>query len=94
MKLMRTVHVMIHGTVQGVWFRANTEKQALKRDLVGWVRNTVNGEVEAVFQGDDDVVEDMIKWCRRGSPLSKVEKVEKTEMKIDDSLQSFKVRYD
>ena len=91
---MRTVHVMIHGTVQGVWFRANTEKQALKRDLVGWVRNTVNGEVEAVFQGDDDVVEDMIKWCRRGSPLSKVEKVEKTEMKIDDSLQSFKVRYD
>ncbi len=55
---MRTVHVMIHGTVQGVWFRANTEKQALKRDLVGWVRNTVNGEVEAVFQGDDDVVEE------------------------------------
>ena len=94
MKLMRTVHVMIHGTVQGVWFRANTEKQALKRDLVGWVRNTVNGEVEAVFQGDDDVVEDMIKWCHQGSPLSKVEKVEKTEMKIDDSLQSFKVRYD
>ena len=91
---MRTVHVMIHGTVQGVWFRANTEKQAMKRDLVGWVRNTVDGEVEAVFQGDDDAVEDMIKWCHRGPPLSMVEKVEKTNRKFDDSLQSFKVRYD
>ena len=61
-------HVIVHGRVQGVGFRAFVEHAALKRGLEGWVRNRRDGSVEAVFAGEEGMVADMVEACR-GGPL-------------------------
>jgi acylphosphatase len=61
-------HVIVHGRVQGVGFRAYVELEALRRGLEGWVRNRRDGSVEAVFAGEEKVVANMIEACRRGPP--------------------------
>jgi acylphosphatase len=65
-------HLFISGRVQGVFFRDSTRKEALKRGITGWVRNLPDGRVEAVFEGDKEMVEDMIRWCHRGPEMAKV----------------------
>lgn len=63
---IRTVHVRIEGRVQGVSYRAWTERKATELGLNGWVRNRSDGSVEAVFQGAPATVDAMIDACRRG----------------------------
>jgi acylphosphatase len=72
----RTCHVLIHGRVQGVSFRAWTQHQAVLHGLKGWVRNRRDGTVEAVFSGPGNLVEVMLKACQEGPAGSRVEKVE------------------
>ncbi len=72
----RTSHVLIHGRVQGVSFRAWTQHQAELHGLKGWVRNRRDGTVEAVFTGPGNLVEVMLKACHQGPAGSRVEKVE------------------
>jgi len=86
-------HVLISGRVQGVWFRANTKKKAEQLGLKGWVRNTNNGCVEAVFQGDEKKVNEMINWCHQGPPLSKVEKVDVTKKQSIDIFEDFRIKH-
>ncbi len=71
-----TTHIRIHGRVQGVFYRQWTMTEARARGLSGWVRNRVDGTVEAVFKGEPSVVADMVQACRRGSPRAFVTKVE------------------
>lgn len=66
------MRVRIEGRVQGVWFRAWTVEQARSRQLRGWVRNRLDGSVEALFAGTEDAVEEMIRACHRGSQASEV----------------------
>ena len=75
----RRVHVWITGRVQGVFFRAYTRDAAQLIGVTGWVRNLPDGRVEAVFEGVSDKVERMIEWCREGSPMSRIERVELLE---------------
>jgi acylphosphatase len=69
------VHLVVHGRVQGVGYRAFVEREAKLRDLHGWVRNCRDGTVEALLAGDAPVVEDMIAVCRRGPLGSRVDAV-------------------
>jgi acylphosphatase len=69
------VRVVVSGEVQGVYFRASTEDEARSRGLTGWVRNNRDGEVEAVFEGEQAAVEAMIAWCHRGPPAARVKTV-------------------
>lgn len=71
-------HVFVSGTVQGVFFRANTREAARERSVDGWVRNREDGRVEAVFEGPESAVEEMVKWCHEGSPRATVTDVEVT----------------
>jgi acylphosphatase len=87
------VHVIISGRVQGVWFRANTKQKAEQLGLTGWVRNTSDGCVEAVFEGEEKTVKEMIQWCRKGPALAKVEKVEVKNQNLTDGFDNFSVRY-
>ncbi|MFZ0942754.1 MAG: acylphosphatase [Syntrophobacteraceae bacterium] len=75
----RRVHVWITGRVQGVFFRAYTRDAAQLIGVTGWVRNLPDGRVEAVFEGVSDKVERMIEWCREGSPMSRIERVDLLE---------------
>lgn len=72
---MKSTIVRISGRVQGVWFRAWTEKQAVALGLDGWVRNREDATVEALFSGDDAKVDQMIAACHEGPPDSRVEDV-------------------
>lgn len=73
---MRTVRVRISGRVQGVFFRATCARLADELGLSGWVRNRPDGDLEAVFQGPDQAVEDMVAWCREGPPHAQVDAVD------------------
>jgi acylphosphatase len=70
--------VVVHGSVQGVFFRAETRDRARSLAVAGWVRNAPDGTVEAAFEGDDERVESMVEWCRRGPGGARVEQVEVT----------------
>lgn len=87
------VHVVISGRVQGVWFRATTKQKAEQLGLTGWVRNTPDGCVETVFEGEETLVNKMIEWCHRGPPLSKVENVEVKKQEPTNSFDGFSVKY-
>ena len=69
-------HVFVSGKVQGVYYRANTRDTARERGVDGWVKNLADGRVEAVFEGPEDAVEEMIEWCHTGSPAAEVDDVE------------------
>jgi acylphosphatase len=72
-------HVLIHGRVQRVGFRAWTEHMALQRGLEGWVRNRADGSVEAVFAGPAMVVDAMVEACRRGPRGARVEQIDRRD---------------
>lgn len=73
---MTQVRVVIHGRVQGVWFRGWTVEEARARGLKGWVRNRRDGTVEAIFDGADQAVAAMIEACREGPPAARVTEIE------------------
>jgi len=87
------VHVLISGKVQGVWFRSSTKQKAEQLGLTGWVRNTPEGDVEAVFEGEEKIIKEMIEWCHRGPPLAKVENVEVKKQNLTNGFDGFSVRY-
>jgi acylphosphatase len=62
--------------VQGVYFRAEAQNRARSLRIGGWVRNAADGSVEAVFEGEDERVESMVAWCRRGPPGARVDDAE------------------
>jgi len=73
---MRTIrHLVITGRVQGVGFRFYMQRKARELGITGWVRNRRDGSVEAVIQGETDVVESMTAWSRRGPPSATVNEV-------------------
>jgi acylphosphatase len=72
-------HVWIAGRVQGVWFRESTRRVAVAHDVTGWVRNRLDGRVEAVFEGDSAAVEQLLAWCRSGPPRAVVTHVDIVE---------------
>ena len=73
---MKRVRVQIQGRVQGVFFRAEARARAESLGLAGWIRNTEDGSVEAVFEGDEERVGSMVDWCRRGPSGARVDDVE------------------
>jgi acylphosphatase len=72
---MRRVRVYISGDVQGVFFRTSCADLAERLGLSGWVRNVEGGRVEAVFEGTEPAVEQMLIWCRKGPPLARVDRM-------------------
>lgn len=58
--------VVVHGSVQGVYFRDTTRRMAQSRGVAGWVRNNADGTVEAVFEGEPDAVESMVRFAGEG----------------------------
>ncbi len=73
---MRRAHVVVHGAVQGVFFRVETRDRAHSLGVAGWVRNAADGSVEAVFEGEDERVDSMVDWCRRWPRGARIDEVE------------------
>ena len=70
------VHIKIFGEVQGVFFRRSAKLEAEKLGFVGWVKNSNDGSVEVMAQGEKKSMEKFIKWCKKGPPFAKVKNVE------------------
>ncbi len=86
-------HTVISGRVQGVFFRMETKQAAERFGVSGWVKNRREGTVEAVFEGDRDCVEDVLKWCRQGPPLSRVSDVDLQWETYTGEFSGFNVTY-
>lgn len=76
---VRAVDVTVTGRVQGVFFRARCEEQAHALGVTGWVGNADDGSVTGHFEGDPDVVEQLIDWCHDGSSRARVTDVDVRE---------------
>ena len=90
---MKTVHVIVSGRVQGVFFRDYTLRHAEELGVKGWVRNLPDGSVEAMVKGDNQDVNNMIEWFHTGSPLSTVTTVIADEILPTEKLSRFEIRY-
>jgi acylphosphatase len=84
-------HVIVHGLVQGVFFRDATRRLAQRHGVSGWVANRGDGAVEAVFEGEADAVERLVAFSREGPRGAQVESAEVTEEE-PEGLSGFAVR--
>jgi acylphosphatase len=89
----KRLHVLISGRVQGVFFRAATREQADRLRLRGWVRNLPDGRVEALFEGEEAPLEEMLDWCHQGPPGSLPEEVESRWDKETKEFRDFRIRH-
>ena len=68
-------NIVVRGRVQGVFFRASAQQEALALGLTGEISNLPDGAVEAVVEGERRAVDDFVAWCKRGPPAARVEDV-------------------
>jgi acylphosphatase len=83
--------VIVRGMVQGVFFRDSVRRRAQQAGVSGWVRNCPDGTVEAVFEGESDAVERLVRFCREGPRGAQVERVERFEEQ-PQGLAGFAIR--
>ncbi len=85
--------VIISGRVQGVFFRMETKQAAEQIGITGWVKNRSDGTVEALFEGQKENIDQMLKWCEKGPPLSNVTHVELTYQEYSGQFKAFNITY-
>jgi acylphosphatase len=83
--------VVVHGAVQGVFFRDTTRRRAESRRVAGWVRNCSDGTVEALFEGERDAVESMVAFAREGPRGAQVDHVDIAAVD-PEGLAGFRIR--
>lgn len=90
---MQRVHLFIKGKVQGVFFRQAMKVTAKKNRVSGWVKNLKDGRVEAIIEGEDLGVSNMVEWCHAGPANARVEDVEIRNEKYKEEFAKFEVLY-
>lgn len=85
------LHLIIHGRVQGVFFRDSMRREAQRLGVTGWVRNRSDGTVEAVVSGGGAAVEAIVQWAQHGPPDASVEQVEAAP--VEGDYPDFVIRY-
>jgi len=86
-------HAVISGRVQGVFFRAETQRAADGFEILGWVRNKRDGTVEAVFEGEQQAVDAVLQWCQEGPNLAVVKNVEVKWLDYTGEFKRFDITY-
>lgn len=93
MEMKARAHVYISGRVQGVFFRYGTKELADRLGVEGWVRNTRDGRVEAVFEGEKEKIEEILNFCHRGPLGASVSDVEVEWQEPKGEFTGFGIRY-
>jgi acylphosphatase len=83
-------HLLVSGRVQGVYFRQSTLHEAQNLSVSGWVRNLMDGRVEAVFEGEEHAVKMLVNFCRQGPPTAKVNNLEVSYGPFKGEFSNFK----
>lgn len=89
---MKQIHAIVHGKVQGVWFRAWTRDTAREIGVSGWVRNMADGNVETVAQGNKDLLHRFLERLNDGPPLARVTKIDTDWSDTEEEFSQFGVR--
>lgn len=87
------VHLKVSGSVQGVFYRANTQKVATSLGLYGWVRNLDDGGVELIAEGPEEKLRELVVWCRKGPPAARVTDLDVQWETHQNEFSSFNIRY-
>jgi len=85
--------VLVGGRVQGVFFRSETQDEARRNNVTGWVQNLPDGRVEAAFEGEKANVDRLIEFCRRGPPEARVTNIEVSWEETTGEFKNFVIRY-
>ena len=83
--------IVVHGHVQGVYFRDSVRRLALRSKVGGWIRNNPDGSVEAVFEGEPETVDRLVAFCREGPRGARVDSVDVHEETVA-GLEGFSIR--
>lgn len=83
--------VVVHGLVQGVFFRDSVRRRAQTANVAGWVRNNSDGTVEAVFEGEPGAVERLVEFCRDGPRGARVDRMD-VDAESYEGLEGFRIR--
>ncbi|MEN6379529.1 MAG: acylphosphatase [Methanofastidiosum sp.] len=89
---MKRARIFVSGDVQGVFYRANAQIEAQRLKLTGYVRNLLDGRVEAVIEGEDICINKMIEWCEVGPKYARVDKVEVVNEQYKGEFKDFYIR--
>ena len=89
---MKRLHLKIYGRVQGVYYRSSAQDEARELGLSGWARNMPDGTVEAVVEGEEEMLRDFIRWCKNGPAAAKVEKIDETWEEPTGEFKGFSVK--
>lgn len=87
------IHLIVKGLVQGVSFRAFTQKEATRLGLTGWVKNCKDGSVEIIAEGEKKNIDDFIRWCRHGPSRAKVQSVDLKKEEVKNEEGDFSIQY-
>ncbi|UII27890.1 acylphosphatase [Fulvivirga maritima] len=88
---MKHLNIRVTGKVQGVFFRANTQKMASEMGIQGWVRNEPDGSVYVEAEGDDEKMKPFVEWLHQGSEQSRVDQVLVEESDLKD-FKGFEIK--
>ena len=90
----KAVHVIVSGRVQGVCFRMETLRTAVRMNVTGWVKNRRDGDVEGVFEGVPEDVDALVSWCKRGPEMAIVSGVAVRDLNYTGEYADFTIRYE
>jgi acylphosphatase len=91
--MLQRLHLIVHGTVQGVFYRASTYDRATHLAVTGFVRNVPNGSVEIVAEGEDERLRELLAWCKIGPTAAEVDNVEIQWLEHRGEFPQFEIRY-
>ena len=89
----KRLHLIIHGRVQMVTFRYSTRRKALGLGTTGWIKNNSDGTVEAVFEGSEEKLKEILEFCKKGPMFARVDKVEENWEEFTGEFDKFEIRY-
>ncbi len=90
-KPVKSVHVLVSGRVQGVFFRSSLKATCDRLGVKGWVKNKPDGNLEALLQGQEEELEEVIRWCKRGPERAEVSRVESHDLHSDVVRGNFEI---
>jgi len=91
--MYKHVQVKISGQVQGVFFRANTQKIAQSLGLKGFVKNEPDGGILIIAEGEQEKLEELVKWCHQGPSRAMVEKIDISWQEPKQKFKNFEIKY-
>ena len=90
--MAKQIQCTVKGRVQGVFFRASTQREARRLGLTGWVQNLSDGAVEILAEGEDEAVREFLSWVQRGPTGARVEKVDTRWRSYTGEHTEFRIR--